>query len=163
MIRKTALIVVSLLFAGAASAQTGATAPPPKPTPHQLGVAAQPPAAKAAPTKIDPAKEAAIRHLMEITQSNKLGENINQYIANQVQAGMRQALPPERLTPFMTSFNQKLAASAPPSAVANAMVPVYDKMLSLEDLQGLITFYESPIGQRTLKALPEIVSQTENK
>ena len=68
---------------------------------------------------------------MEITQSNKLGENINQYIANQVQAGMRQALPAERLTPFMASFNQKLAASAPPSAVANAMVPVYDKMLSL--------------------------------
>jgi hypothetical protein len=166
MTRKTALITTALLFASAAAAQTGTTAPPPKPTPHQPGVTASPstsqaPAAKPASTKIDPAKEAAIRKLMEITQSAKLGDNINQYIANQVQGGLRQALPPDRLSAFMLSFNQKLAANAPPSAVATAMVPYYDKLLSLEDLQGLIAFYESPLGQRTLKALPQVVSETE--
>jgi len=169
MIRKTALIAMSLLFAGAAMAQTATpAAPPSKPTPHQPGVAATAPAGSAAPAakpasgKIDPAKEAAIRHLMEITQASKLGDNINQYIASQVQGGLKQVFPPEKLTPFMASFNQKLAASAPPAAVATASIPVYDRLLSLDDIQALVTFYESPVGQRTLKALPQVVTETEN-
>ncbi len=169
MTRKTALIALALFLGGAAVAQT-APAPAPKPAApaHQPGVAAQPQAAASAKPattgKTDPAKEAAIRHLMEVTQSSKLGENINTYISNQVQAGLKQAqaMPPDRLTQFMSAFNQKLAAAAPPSAVATAMVPIYDKELSLEDIQGLTQFYESPLGQRTLKALPEVVNQTEN-
>jgi len=167
MIRKTALIAMSLLFSGAAMAQTTTPAPTPKPTPHQPGVAAQSPAATQAPAakapsgKIDPAKEAAIRRLMEITQSSKLGDNIDAFISNQVQAGVSHALAADKVPQFMTAFNQKLAASAPPSAVTAAMVPIYDKMLSLEDIQGLNQFYESPLGQRTLKALPMIVRETE--
>jgi hypothetical protein len=166
MMRKTALITMSLLFAGAAMGQTTTPAPTPKPAPHQPGVPAQPPVATQVPAKapsgkIDPAKEAAIRRLMEITQSSKLGDNIDAFISNQVQAGVTHALAADKVPQFMTAFSQKLAASAPPSAVATAMVPIYDKSLSLEDIQGLNQFYASPLGQRTLKALPMIVRETE--
>jgi hypothetical protein len=168
MIRKTAPIAMVLLFGCAAIAQTTAPAAPPKPAPHQPGVAAQAPAAAQAPSakpssgKVDPAKEAAIRHLMDITQASKLGDNLDAYISNQVQAGVNRAIAPEKVSQFMTAFNQKLAASAPPSAVATAMVPIYDRLLSLEDVQALNQFYESPVGQRTLKALPQIVRETED-
>jgi hypothetical protein len=168
MMRKTALIAMFLLFTGAAHAQTSTPAPAPKPAPHQPGVPAPSPAAAPAPSpapkapaKIDPAKEAAIRHLMEITQASKLGENIDAYISNQVQAGVSHAIAPDKVTSFMTAFNQKLAATAPPSAVSTAMVPIYDRNLSVEDVQALVQFYESPLGQRTLKALPQIVKETE--
>ena len=166
MTRKTALLAIALLFSsGVAVAQTTApAAAPPKPVAHQPGV----PAAQATPAaktsgKLDPSKEAAIRHLMELTQASKLGDNINTYIASQVQGGLKQAqaMPAEKLSQFMTAFNQKLAAAAPPSAVATAMVPVYDRNLSLEDIQELNKFYESPLGQRALKALPQVVTETE--
>src|SRR5271169_1070969 len=169
MTRKTALLGIGLLFGSAAMAQTTTPAAPAKPPVHQPGVPAQPQSNQAAPTKpspgkIDPAKEAAIRKLMEVTQAGKLGENINMYISNQVQMGLKQAqvMSADKIPQFMGAFNQKLAAAAPPSAVANAMVPVYDKLMSLEDIQGLDQFYESPLGQRALKALPQVVTETEN-
>lgn len=169
MKRKTALLAISLLFGSAAMAQTTTPAAPAKPPVHQPGVPAQPQSSQGAPAKpssgkIDPAKEGAIRKLMDVTQAGKLGENINMYISNQVQMGLKQAqvMSADKIPQFMTAFNQKLAAAAPPSAVANAMVPVYDKLMSLEDIQGLNQFYESPLGQRALKALPQVVTETEN-
>jgi hypothetical protein len=171
MTRKTALLGIALLTCGCATMAQSTTPAPvaPKAAPHQPGVPAKtPPAqattAKPASGKMDPAKEAAIRHLMELTQASKLGDNINVYIANQVQGGLKQAqaMPAEKLPQFMSAFNQKLAAAAPPSAVVTAMVPVYDRLLSLEDIQALNQFYESPLGQRALKALPQVVTETEN-
>jgi hypothetical protein len=169
MTSKAALLAISLLFGGTAMAQTTTPAAPAKPPAHQPGVAAQPQSSQAAPAKapsgkVDPAKEVAIRKLMEVTQAGKLGENINMYISNQVQMGLKQAqvMSADKIPQFMTTFNQKLAAAAPPSAVANSMVPVYDKLMSLEDIQGLNQFYESPLGQRALKALPQVVTETEN-
>ena len=179
MTRKTALFAAILLLCGGIAAAQTNTAPTaaPKPAPHQPGVPAgkttspapsAAPAGQAAPAKpasgkIDPAKEAAIRKLMELTQASKLGDNINTYIANQVQGGLKQAqvMPTEKIPAFMVAFNQKLAASAPPSAVNNAVMPVYDRILSLEDILALNQFYESPLGQRTLKALPQVVSEAE--
>jgi hypothetical protein len=39
------------------------------------------------------------------------------------------------------------------------VVPIYDKHLSAEDVKGLIAFYESPLGQRTIEALPAIARE----
>jgi hypothetical protein len=111
--------------------------------------------------KVDPAKEAAIRHLMDITQTAKLGDNISTYITSQVRTGLSQALPPDTLPKFMDTFSQKFTAAAPATAVTDAMIPVYAKAFSLEDIQGLTQFYESPLGQRVVKSLPEVDRETQ--
>src|ERR1700734_253848 len=51
--------------------------------------------------------------------------------------------------------------SAPASAVTDAVVPIYAKAFSMEDLQGLIQFYESPLGQRVVKTLPEVAQSSQ--
>jgi uncharacterized protein len=61
----------------------------------------------------------------------------------------------------MDAFSQKFAASAPSSAITDAQVPVYARFFSLDDIQGLIKFYESPLGQRVVKNLPQVVQQTQ--
>ncbi|MGH9691653.1 MAG: DUF2059 domain-containing protein [Candidatus Acidiferrales bacterium] len=112
--------------------------------------------------KIDPAKEAAIRHLMDITETSKLGDNIANAITTQVRSVMGRTIQqPDRLQTFMDAFSQKFAASAPSSAVTNAEIPVYAHFFSMEDIQGLIKFYESPLGQRVVKALPQVVQETQ--
>lgn len=160
---KALLIVCAIFCGGAAQAQIA----PGTPAQHQPGVAASKPAPTApatqsqAPEKIDPAKEAKVRHLMEVTHSVDLGDNISTYINNQVRTVMSHSLPPEKLQPFMDSFAQKFNRSAQSTAVNAAVIPIYARLLSTEDLDGLIQFYESPLGQRTLKALPEITQQSE--
>jgi hypothetical protein len=119
----------------------------------------QPPPALEKP---DPAKDAAIRHLMDLTQTSKLGENITNAITAQVRQVMGRSLQkPEDLQKFMDAFSQKFNAEAPPSAVTDAQIPVYSHFFSMDDIQGLIKFYESPLGQRVVKSLPQVAAQTQ--
>jgi uncharacterized protein len=161
-----ALILAAMLAASPLLAQTPSTSAPPKPPAHQPGVPAQPaktPAGgpAAAADKPDPAKEAAIRHLMSITETDKMGDNISLYVENQVRQILSQALPPDRLAKLMENFGQKLTAAAPASAITDAAVPIYAKSFSMEDIQGLIQFYESPLGQRVVKELPQVARESE--
>ncbi|HXX45520.1 MAG TPA: DUF2059 domain-containing protein [Candidatus Acidoferrales bacterium] len=138
--------------------QPGTTAPSAAAS-HAPGQTAAPPSESA--EKIDPAKEAAIRHLMDITQTAKLGDNIATYLTGQVRDGVKNAIAPENLSKFMDTFNQKFAATAPGPTVTDAMVPIYAKAFSMEDIQSLTQFYESPLGQRMVKALPDVVQQSQ--
>jgi uncharacterized protein len=167
---RTVLIAAAMFAASPLHAQTASTGAPAKPPAHQPGVPAQSPApatttAKAAPAasadKVDPAKESAIRHLMDLTQTSKMGDNFSAYVTNQVGQALSQAMPPDRLARLMEGFSQKLATTVPPSAVTDAAIPIYARAFSMEDIQAIIQFYESPLGQRMVKALPQVTRDSE--
>jgi hypothetical protein len=172
---RTALFAAAILAALPAQAQISPAGPAQKPpVQHQPGVPAKPqpsaqpaPAATAAPAaipeeRLDPAKEAAIRHLMDITETSKLGDNMSAFIISQVRSVMTRTIQPDNLQKFMDIFSQKFGASAPPNAITNAMVPIYARAFSIEDIQGLVSFYESPLGRRVVKALPEVIQESQN-
>src|ERR1700722_18678224 len=159
---------IGILAAAALAGSARVHAPTPStpqntPPQRQPGVSAQPDAPAPPPLeKPDPAKEAAIRHLMELTQTSKLGENISNAITGQVRGVMSQRIQqPDQMQKFMDIFTQKFTVAAPPSAVTDAEIPVYAHYFTMEDIQGLIKFYESPLGQRVVKTLPEVVQQTQ--
>lgn len=171
---RTALIAAAFFIAVPVGAQTpipstqqkSAQHQPGIPAPHKPGESAPDQAQKPEPetpaaTKPDPAKEAAIRHLMDLTQTSKLGDNIQSYIANQVRTGLARTLKPDALPKFMDEFNQKFVSAAPASSVTDAMVPIYASAFSTEDIEGLIQFYESPLGQRVVKNLPAVDQQSQ--
>ncbi len=165
----TAVIAGLLCAAGPALAQAPASSTPPTLAPHATPgqaapakPAAQAPAAQTPPApaeKIDPAKDAAIRHLMDITETSKMGENIANYITGKVHDGAGRAIPADQLPKFMDTFSQKFSAGLPPTAVNDAIVAVYAKHFSLDDIQALTKFYDSPIGQRLVKEMPEVNQQ----
>jgi hypothetical protein len=41
------------------------------------------------------------------------------------------------------------------------VIPIYDKYLTADDLKGLLDYYHSPLGQRMLKALPEVTRESQ--
>jgi hypothetical protein len=161
------LLAAALAVAGPAFAQSATDGSAQKTPAHQPGVAAKPaqntpPAQTPAPSaKLDPAKDAAIRHLMDITETSKMGENIQAYITQQIQDVIGRAMAPDKAQKFMDTFSQKFNASSPPSAVTDAMVTIYAKNFSMEDIQGLIQFYETPLGQRVVKTMPEVSQQSQ--
>ncbi|MGH9744496.1 MAG: DUF2059 domain-containing protein [Candidatus Acidiferrales bacterium] len=145
-----ALLAASPVLAQSAGAGT-ASAPPP----------AAPAQASAPAAKLDPAKEAAIRHLMDITETSKMGENLQVYVTERVHKVAGDAIAPDRLQKFMDTFTAKFNASAPASAVTDALVPIYAKNFSMEDIQELIRFYESPLGQRVVKTMPKVSAESQ--
>src|SRR6202035_550851 len=156
---RNALIAAMLLTAGPAIAQTPSSGAPQKPP----GAPVQPGQTAAAPAeKLDPAKEAAIRHLLEITGETKEGENINAGMTGRVKEVMTRALPADQLPKFMDTFTQKYTASAPPNAVTDAVVKIYAQHFSLEDIQGVTKFYESAVGQRMVKEMPDVARESQS-
>ena len=161
---RTAVIAGLLCAAGPALAQAPASSTPPTLAPHATpGQAA--PAKPAAPTpaaqtppapaeKIDPAKDAAIRHLMDITDTSKMGESMAAYITGQVRNGAGRAIPADQLSKFMDTFTQKFQAGYSPASVNDSIVAIYAKHFSLEEIQALTKFYESPLGQRVVGVVP---------
>lgn len=157
---RNALMAAVLFTAGPAIAQTPASGTQQKPAP---GAPVQPGQTAAAPAeKLDPAKEAAIRHLLEITGETKEGENINAGMTGRVKEVMTRALPADQLPKFMDTFSQKFTASAPPSAVTDAVVKIYAQHFSLEDIQGVTKFYESAVGQRMVKEMPDVARESQS-
>jgi hypothetical protein len=170
-----AVAFVAVIFAvNPALAQSAADGAQKTPEQHQPGATAktEPPSQADArvgargqssdPTaKLDPAKDAAIRHLMDITEVSNMGQNIQNYITQQVQEVAGRAVGAGKVQKFMDTFSTQFNANASPSSVIDAMVTIYAKNFSMEDIQGLIQFYETPLGKRVVKTLPEVSQQSQ--
>lgn len=116
--------------------------------------------AAAEPAKIDPAKEADIRRLLELTGTkNLMVQNMNSMQEN-LRPLMTNSLPPgnyrEKLVDlFLTKFRSK----ADPAHMIDIAVQLYDKYLSQEDIKGLIQFYQTPVGQKAISILPRLLAE----
>jgi hypothetical protein len=92
---------------------------------------------------------------MEITNTAKMGNDLSSGITSQVRTAVSHGIPPDQLQKFMDTFSQKFTGVDPADAVNDNTAAIYAKHFSMEDIQGLTKFYESPVGQRVLKSLPE--------
>ena len=98
-----------------------------------------------------PATEQSIRELMTLTGSANIGIQ------------MMQALLPalKRLVPDAPdSFWEDFMKGIQPDDLVKAVIPVYQRNLTEEDIQAALTFYKSPSGQRLLAKLPAITQQS---
>ena len=140
---KIRVLAVVLLLAGCALAQTSRTAAPAVTDP-----AAQTPAA--AQPKIDPAKEADIRKLMQLTGVENLSGQMMSNMEPSMKATLTQAFPPgdyraQLIDLFLAKLRGKVSV-----AIVEAAVPTFDKYFTDEELHQLMAFYETAVGKRPL-------------
>jgi hypothetical protein len=141
-----------------------ATAPKTAPQTSATKPAAPPAAAPQEPIapKIDPAKEAKIRKLLDVIGTRALMEQTVKSMAEMSQASLARALTKnESSERFIDLFYTKLQSKLNTDVFVGMIIPIYDKYLTTEDIDGLTQFYESPLGQRALKVLPQIVQEAQ--
>lgn len=140
-----------------------------------LHVSAQEPAAPAkpapsAPTKktphpsgsVDPQKEARIRELMELTGAKNLGQQLIEAGMEQFRSSVLDSQPDNpRAKQFVDAFVVRFQKHFDPTLLNERLIPIYDQYLTAEDLQGLLTYYRSPLGQRMLKVLPNVAQESQ--
>jgi uncharacterized protein len=120
----------------------------------------QRPPAGTQPVKIDPAKEADIRKLMELTGAAMLAKQTMDRMVDGLRPLMISALPPgEYRGKLVDLFVAKFLSRADPKQVLDIAVPIYDKYFSQEEVKGLIQFYQTPLGQKAVSALPKLVAE----
>lgn len=159
--------VLSVLLACCVPARSQSSNPTAakKPAENRPAAAAGP-SASAVPASVDPAKEADIRRLLEITGAKSLTSQIMASMKDNLKPVLTNSLPPgdyraKLIDLFFEKFMARANAEFP--KLVDAAVPVYDKYLSAEDIKGMIQFYQTPLGQKTLSVLPQITAAMQSE
>ena len=141
-----------LLAACSAKSQTVA----PKSSPAQ--------ASAAAGAKIDPVKEADIRRLLELTGTKALVEQTMAEMTKSLKPTVMNSLPPgayrEKLTDL---FFAKFMAKADAQAMLDLAVPSYDRNFTHEEIRGLIQFYQTPLGKKSVSVMPQLLAELQDQ
>ncbi len=97
-------------------------------------------------------KEQAIRKLMEMIGAADLGVQVSQQLLSQIRPAFPQV--PESLW-------AEFAESLDPAELTGLTILIYDRHFTMDELQALIDFYTTPVGQQVVKKLP-LVAQESN-
>jgi len=111
---------------------------------------------------IDPQKEARIRELMDVTGAKNLGQQLIDAGMEQFRSSVQDSQPDNpRAKQFADAFVARFQKHFDPNSLTERVIPIYDKYLTADDLKGLLDYYHSPLGQRMLKALPEVTRESQ--
>jgi len=111
---------------------------------------------------IDPQKEARIRELMDVTGAKDLGQQLIEAGMEQFRSTVQDSQPNNpRAKQFVDAFVARFQKHFDPDSLTERVIPIYDKYLTTDDLKGLLDYYHSPLGQRMLKALPEVTRESQ--
>jgi uncharacterized protein len=113
-----------------------------------------------------PASKEDILQLFEIMNLHQQMRLVMDSITKQQSALVRETMrkrypgiPEERMARF-ESIMQESMRDFPVDAMLDDMVPVYQKHLTRTDVAAMNTFYSSPTGQKLLKEMPAMTSES---
>ena len=107
----------------------------------------------ARPTPADPARVAAARRVLDASG-----------VADLMISAMKATIPAQRAaTPqlpaeFWTRFEERIVQEAP--QLVDSIAAVYAGTFTLQELQQLAAFHESPIGRRVREAQPALLTES---
>jgi hypothetical protein len=96
-------------------------------------------------------KEANIRKLLTLTAAKGL---FNRAMESQISAAKTNGtrIPPK--------FWDEVLKEVDPDNFIELLLPIYDKHFSNDEIEGLIAFYETPLGKKLISKLPQIMTET---
>jgi hypothetical protein len=148
---KIRLLAVVLLLNIGAFAQSSQNSAPPATGPDAKAPAAQP--------KIDPAKEADIRKLMQLTGADTLAAQMMTSMETSLRPSLINAFPPgDYRAKLVDLFFEKLSAKIGASTT-ELTIPIYAKYFSDAEIQQLTAFYQTPVGAKAIKVLPQLMNE----
>lgn len=133
------------------------------PSGNQKGAAeqkAETPAPAAQAAKIDPAKEADVRRLLDVSGVKEMMAQTMADSEKTARPTLANNLPPgEYREKLIDLFFEKFHAKFDIQELLDQIVVIYDKHLSDEDIKGLTQFYQTPLGKKTLSVLPQVLNE----
>jgi hypothetical protein len=111
------------------------------------------------PGGVSAEKARDIRRLMEVTKANEVGLQV----ARQSLDALREspALPEAQRDRILKILEEELLAEFGGNKMAEAMVPIYDRHFTAEEVKGLLAFYETPLGRKVVETLPEVMREAQ--
>lgn len=151
------LLLALVLYAPDGNAQDKTPPPAAVKSPAPAAKQSAAPGADSAKPAVDPAKEKDIRRLLDVLGTRALFEQSFTEMNKNMRPMLENTLPAGEYRPkLIDAFFAKFQSKVDVQQLLDIAVPIYDRYLSHEDIKGLINFYQTPLGQKTVKALPQI-------
>jgi hypothetical protein len=160
------IVVACFVLLGFTSAQTQSASLQPAPEQKADQQKAAPPAPDSAveQSQIDPAKAADIRQLMSVGGTKAIMTQMMDTLGDNIRPMMTSALPPgDYREKLIDLFFQKFKSKADLQQLLDSIAPLYDEYLSDEEIKGLIRFYQTPLGQKTVQVMPKLVAGSQER
>ena len=120
--------------------------------------------AQTTPAKIDPEKEAAIRRLPEVSGAKAAANQTVTGMMENMKPLLLQSLPPgEYREKLLGLFFEKFKTKLDVQQLVDLAIPIYDKYFTLEEINSLRQYYQTPIGQKILMVLPKVVTEMQSQ
>ena len=149
------VVIACLSLAGTMLAQTTGSALPTSETKTSQRTSTEP---LMEPLKIDSAKEADIRRLMDVSGAGALGLQMMDEMQKSIKPMMTQALPPGEYREHLVQlFFEKFRSKANVQQLVDMAIPAYDRYFTHQEIRGLIEFYQTPLGQKAISVLPRLM------
>lgn len=115
---------------------------------------------------------ASIERLLDVTRAKKLNDQVLQQVGPMIRPTLDDAMGMQKLTPesrqqaekFVASFsvkmNQIVAEEMSWERVKALNVQLYQESFTQEEVDSLITFYESPAGQAFIEKMPTVLQKS---
>jgi uncharacterized protein len=149
----TVLICVASPFATSLRAQQTVPSPP-------QATSAPVPGANAG--AIDPEKEADIRKLLELSNTKAMFNQTIGTMMSLIQKSLLQSNPDDPKAQMLANLiAQELRGdmTSQYDDLVSHLIPVYDKYYTKDDIEKIIQFYGTPIGQKLLKVTPDLTRE----
>jgi len=115
---------------------------------------------KAGVSRLDPAKEADIRSLMDLVGARGAVQDAAAKNVDQIRENLTATMPAgDRGQQFVDAFVADYQKKFNPDEVTGQLVGIYDKHFTDDEIKGLLQFYGSPIGRKFAAEMPKITSE----
>ena len=153
--KRAGLLASFLLLCLCAHGQSSSS---PEATPPKAALEASP----AAQAKIDPATEADIRQLLQLSGAEQMMLQTMSQMATTMKPVMTNVLPAgEYREKLVELFFAKFLSKDLSSAVLDLSVPLYAKYFSDAEIKELIAFYQTPVGRKLVSVNPQLLSDVQ--
>ena len=106
-------------------------------------------------------KQRDIEKLLEMTGALAIGQQMSAAIVAQMTQVLRQARPdiPERMIAVLPDeVNAVIKENIP--RFKEAIIPLYHKHFTESDIKGLIRFYSTDLGRKTIQVMPVLLNES---
>jgi hypothetical protein len=106
-------------------------------------------------------KRADIEQLLEMTGALEIGKQMSDAVVAQMSQAIMASHPdlPPKIFDILNEEVSGLIGENLPNFVA-LVTPVYDKHYTDEEIKGLIRFYQTDLGKKTIQVLPVLMQES---
>jgi hypothetical protein len=113
-------------------------------------------------TPVDPAVRADIEKLMTITGQAQTGAQLGMMFSNAFLNGFKQTqkvVPPRVIEIVREVVNAELVKAVDESDMRDKQIALYARYFTHAEVKGLIAFYESDLGRKTIENMPHLLRE----